>query len=130
MSRKAIFLVISGLGLSGLVLGAALLLTQPIVDVAEQYFLLISQNKIEQAYQLTADDVHAEFSLKDFEEINKDSLLKKYIGASWSSRSIENNRGHLLGTVTTSDRVDQRLNVAIELVKDNGEWKIYSVDLW
>ena len=130
MKRKTTFFTIVGLGLSVLIFGGALLLTKPLVDAAEQYFLLISQNEIEQAYQLTADEVRAEFSLEDFQEINKNSLLKKYVAASWSSRTIENDTGQLLGTVTTSDPAEQHLNVAMELVKKNGQWKIYSVDLW
>jgi hypothetical protein len=55
--------------------------------------------------------------------------LKQYYDASWYSRSREGDRGVLEGTVTTTDAVYDEVNVIVQLVKENGEWKIYSLDV-
>lgn len=113
-------------------ISSALLLTNPLAEVAEDYFLLISQDKVSEAYQLTSRDVQAEVSLRDFKEINRGSPLEEYISVSWDSRGMEGNWGELQGMLETGDASYPEVFVFVnmELVQENGEWKIYSIELW
>lgn len=113
-------------------IGSALLVTNPLAKVAEEYFLLISQDRVSEAYQLTSRDVQTEISLGDFREINRGSPLEEYISVSWDYRGMEGNWGELQGMLETADASypDVFIFVNVELVQEEGEWKIYSVDLW
>ena len=113
-------------------IGSALLVTNPLAKVAEEYFLLISQDKVSEAYQLTSRDVQTEISLGDFKEINRGSPLEEYVSVSWDYRGMEGNWGELQGMLETGDASypEVYIFVNVELVQENGEWKIYSVDLW
>jgi hypothetical protein len=106
--RGSIFVGIGCIGFVVILFGAVMIMTNPLVNVAEEYFLLISENRIDEAF---------------------DTLLKQYYDASWYSRSREGDRGVLEGTVTTTDAVYDEVNVIVQLVKENGEWKIYSLDV-
>jgi hypothetical protein len=107
-------------------------MTNPLAKVAEDYFLLISQDEVSEAYQLTSRDVQADISLSDFKEINRGSPLEKYVNVSWDYRGMEGNWGELQGMLETGDLSypEVYLFVNVELVQENGEWKIYSVELW
>jgi hypothetical protein len=113
-------------------IGSALLMTNPLAKVAEDYFLLMSQDKVSEAYQLTSRDVQADISIRDFKEINRGSPLEKYVTVSWDYRGMEGNWGELQGMLETGDASypEVYVFVNVELVQENGEWKIYSVELW
>jgi hypothetical protein len=130
MPKKIIGITILGFALSAVILGAVLAVTQPMVNVAEQYFTLISQGKIEQAYDLTASDVKAEFTLDDFYQMYDDGPATKFKSASWHHRSFENNYGYLEGVLKTYDEIKSEINIAMELIRENGSWKIYSLEIW
>jgi hypothetical protein len=107
-------------------------LMNPLSKAAEEYFLLLSQDKVTEAYQMTSSDVQAETSLRDFIEMNRGSPLEKYVSALWDHEGIEGNRGELQGMIETSDASypEVFIFVNVELVQEDGEWKIYSVELW
>jgi len=107
-------------------------LMNPLSKAAEEYFLLLSQDKVTEAYQMTSSDVQAETSLRDFIEMNRGSPLEKYVSALWDHEGIEGNRGELQGILETSDASypEVFIFVNVELVQEDGEWKIYSVELW
>lgn len=128
MKKAGIFVGIGCIGFVVILFGAVMIMTNPLVNVAEEYFLLISENRIDEAYELTSTDVRATFTLENFEAINNDTILKQYYDASWYSRSREGDRGVLEGSVKTTDAVYDEVNVIVQLVRENGEWKIYSLD--
>lgn len=113
-------------------IGSALLVTNPLAEVAEDYFLLLSQGKVSEAYQMTSRDVQAEISLRDYIEINRGSPLEEYISVSWDYRGMEGNSGELQGMLEISDASYPEVFffVNVELVQEEGEWKIYYVELW
>ncbi len=113
-------------------IGSALLVTNPLSKVAEEYFLLISQDKVSEAYQMTSRDVQAEISIRDFKEINRGSPLEEYVNVSWDYKGMEGKWGELQGMLETSDASypEAFVFVNVELVQENGEWKIYTVELW
>lgn len=113
-------------------IGSALQLTNPLSKVAEEYFLLLSQDKVSEAYQMTSRDVQAEISIRDFKEYNRGSPLEEYVSASWESEGMEGEWGEVQGMIETGDAgyPEVFVFVNVELVQENGEWKIYSVELW
>jgi hypothetical protein len=113
-------------------IGNALQLPEPLSLVAEEYFLLMSQEKVSEAYQMTSSNVQAETSISDFREMNRGSPLERYVSVSWDHEGAEGNWGELQGMIETSDASypEVFVFVNVELVQENGEWKIYSVELW
>jgi hypothetical protein len=81
---------------------------------------------------MTSSDVQAEISLGDFREINRGSPLEEYVSVSWDYRGMEGTWGELQGMLETADASypDVFVFVNVELVQEDGEWKIYSIDLW
>ncbi|MHC4293544.1 MAG: hypothetical protein ACYSTX_04550 [Planctomycetota bacterium] len=130
MSKKALTFTFISMVFTIVILGVVFAVTQPMVNVAEEFFTLVSQGKIEQAYQLTAADVQAEFTLGDFHEMYDDGPAAKFKSASWHHRSFENDYGYLEGVLKTSDEIDPELDIVMELLNENGSWKIYSVEIW
>jgi hypothetical protein len=113
-------------------IGSALLVTNPLAKVAEDYFLLISQDKVSEAYQMTSSDLQAEMSLRDFRDINRGSPLEEFVSVSWDYKGMEGNWGELQGMLETGDASYPEifLFVNVELVQENREWKIHDVELW
>jgi hypothetical protein len=107
-------------------------LMNPLSKVAEEYFLLLSQDKVTEAYQMTSSDLQAETSLRDFIEMNRGSPLEEYVSALWDHEGTEGNRGELRGMIETGDASypELFLFVNVELVQEDGEWKINAVELW
>jgi hypothetical protein len=113
-------------------IGNALQLPDPLSLVAEEYFLLMSKDRVSEAYQMTSSDVQVEMSLSDFREMNRESPLERYVSVSWDHEGVEGNWGELQGMIETGDLsyTELFLFVNVELVQEKGEWKIYSVELW
>jgi hypothetical protein len=113
-------------------IGNALQLPDPLSLVAEEYFLLMSQDRVSEAYQMTSSDVQAKMSISDFREMNRGSPLEGYVSASWDYEGMEGKWGELQGMIETGDASypEVFVFVNVELARENGEWKIYSVELW
>ena len=54
-------------------------------------------------------------------------MIADYASASWDARSIQNSRGFLNGALTSKS--GGILPVTIELVHENGAWKILAVHM-
>lgn len=63
-----------------------------------------------------------EHALEGFLEANAIAGFKE---AHWSSRKVENGRGSLSGSITTD--TGDVVPISLELVKENGTWKIYAI---
>ena len=79
---------------------------------------------------MTTGKVQAAVNFMEFEEANSESLLAKYVDVSWNNRSIEGDSGELQGTLYTSDEVYSEVGISVTLEKENGQWKIFYVELW
>ncbi len=121
---------ITSVVLCAVIFGAVLWLTQPLTSLADDYFVLVSQGKIDQAYQLTSNELKSQHTLGDFQEILTNSPLTKYKGSSWSSRTIENDTGNIQGVIKTTDPIAPKLNAEMNFIKENGQWKIRSLETW
>ncbi|MBP7830513.1 MAG: hypothetical protein KA248_11400 [Kiritimatiellae bacterium] len=109
----------------GVLIALLLVATSGLPKAADEFFSLIEQGKIGEAYLATAAEFRAATSEGEFAAFLRDSALGGYASASWSTRSIENNRGQLKGTVTTRD--GGQIPLEMDLVKEGDAWKILAV---
>jgi hypothetical protein len=123
---KKILLVIGivmviGAGIVGVVFYA----TSGLPESADAFFQQVAQGQASAAYQSTAAEFRAGTSEPEFMQFLKTTALTEYQSASWSSRSIESDRGILEGTVTTTS--GGKIPLRVEFVKEDGAWKIYAI---
>lgn len=99
--------------------------TSGLPRASDSFLSLVKQGKIAEAYQSTATEFRAGTSEAEFRNFLETTSLAEYQSASWSSRSIQNDRGTLEGTVTTKS--GGKIPLRMEFVKEGGSWKIYSM---
>ena len=123
--------VLLGIGtvvvLIGAAAGAALLATANLPKAADAFFSRIAEGNATAAYQSTAREFRAQTSEAEFLQFLKTTSLTDYQTASWSSRSIENDRGTLEGTITTKS--GGKIPLTIKLIKEGGSWQIYHLNI-
>ena len=112
---------------AALVIGAAFFFTADIVSEADRFFAKVANKNIESAYQDTSDAFRQATSLSELEQFFVSSKINQYKQASWSSRSVQNGAGQLLGIITTKD--DSEIPLRVEFVKQGGAWKIQGIFL-
>jgi len=100
-------------------------LTKGIVKSADQFFSLVKEGSIEEAYLSTAKEFQAATSEDELRDFLENSTLDEFESASWSSRSISGNTGKLEGSINTE--AGGIIPVEIELVKEGGSWKILAL---
>lgn len=103
----------------------ALQATKGLAKSANEFFTLIKEGKVDQAYNLTAKEFQASTSLEVFTQFLEMTTLKDFSKARWTTRSINNNLGKLIGSIHT--REGGTVPVEIDLVKEEGKWKIISL---
>jgi hypothetical protein len=103
----------------------ALQATKGVAKSAETFFTLIREGKMEEAYKATAQEFQAATSFETFSQFLEITTLKNFSRASWTTRSINNNLGKLIGSIHTRD--GGVVPVEIDLVKEAGQWKILSL---
>ncbi|MBU1693228.1 MAG: hypothetical protein KJ726_04220 [Verrucomicrobia bacterium] len=108
-----------------IIIALAFFATSGLPKAADEFFSLVQQGKIQEAYLATAAEFRAATSEEAFAAFLESTALGGYQSASWSSRKIENNTGKLEGTVTTRD--GGQIPVAVDLVKEGETWKILAV---
>src|SRR5262245_48921685 len=97
-------------------------LTGALADTADAFFLALKAGKMEQARSYLAEDFRAASTEADLRNFVERSALRRYQSASWTTRSIENSRGHLAGTINTED--GGSIPMEIGLVREHDAWKI------
>lgn len=103
----------------------ALQATRGVAKSANEFFTLIKDGKFDQAYNSTAKEFQASTSLEVFTQFLEMTTLKDFSKARWTTRSINNNLGKLIGSIQT--REGGTIPVEIDLVKEEGRWKILSL---
>ncbi len=103
----------------------ALQATKGVVKAADQFFLFLKNSQVEEAYASTAKEFQAATSLQEFKAFLEFTAIGKFDRASWSTRSVNNNTGKLIGSVHTKD--GGVIPVEVELVKEEGKWKVISL---
>jgi len=103
----------------------ALQATKGVVKTADEFFALLREGRVEAAYTSTAKEFQAATSLNEFQYFLEATTIGNFARASWTSRSINNNTGKLIGSIHT--KAGGVVPVEIDLVKEGGKWKILSL---
>lgn len=111
-----------------IVVMAALYFTHSYADAAFEELDAIRSEDIQFAYKLTSSVYQKQTSFAAFEAfVNKHPILKDFIDLNFSEKKMENNIGHLAGTITGSNGKKQKIK--LEMVKERDEWKVKALEL-
>jgi len=123
--KKWLIGILVVLALAVVIVLVALQATKGVAKSAETFFSLIREGKMEEAYNATAQEFQASTSFESFRQFLEITTLKNFSRASWTTRSINNNLGKLIGSIHTQE--GGVVPVEIDLVKEAGQWKILSL---
>jgi hypothetical protein len=102
--------------------------TSGIVKIAEKQLNLISSGDLKGAYALTSQEFQKSVSYDNFlAYVNNYAVLKNYKDHKFTSREIQGDTGTITGTLTAKDGT--ATPVEYKFIKENGEWKILSINL-
>jgi hypothetical protein len=101
--------------------------TKAPVDAVTVQLAEIKSGQLDAAYGRFSQSYQAMMSRSDFEQVvSAHATLRENASSSfWKKRSVQNNTAHLEGTITSSSNETE--NVTYELVKEDGSWKIQSI---
>ncbi len=123
---KKSYWIVVGVGFCILLLlgGLNSLLTMGAEDSARQFLKLVSQGRVEEAYNSTAEAYRKELKRSDFEELVKRLKLSEYQSADWS-RTYAGDLAVLSGYVSLTK--GRQLPLMLKLTKEAGGWRIFSI---
>jgi hypothetical protein len=102
--------------------------TSGIVRVAEKQLNLISSGDLKGAYALTSQEFQGSVTYDNFlSYVNNYEVLKSYKGHTISSKETKGDTGTIIGTLTAKDGT--ATPVEYKFIKENGDWKILSLNL-
>lgn len=113
--------------LVGAIIAIVFYATSGITQTADDFFAAANDGDYEQAYSLTSQQLQGQTDVAGLEAYLADNGLNEVVDTSWASRSINNNRGELSGTLTT--RSGGEIPVEIELISEGEEWKIVFINV-
>jgi hypothetical protein len=99
--------------------------TRGVVKEGNNFLGLLGAGKIGEAYENASPTLKAQQTEAAFERGVKKLGLTDFASASWSSRELKNDRGHLEGSITTKS--GGKIPLQVELIKESGKWKVYAV---
>lgn len=126
---KVVLIIIgSFVGFFVVILGIGLWATSGIAGVAGDQLALISQGKVEEAYnQYGSKDFKAATTLEDFKSfVESHKALAENVDVSFPSREISNDVGTLEAKLEGKD--GSTTNVNYTLVKEGEEWKVLNME--
>ena len=100
--------------------------TAVLVNTADDFLKSLAGKATNTPSIYLSDDFKRHITEASLSEYIDAAGLDSYVAAQWSSRSIKNNRGSLVGVISTNDRV---LPATISLVQEDEQWKIYSLQI-
>jgi hypothetical protein len=107
------------------VIAVVFYLTADLADTADRFFAAVKTSDFETARSFLSEDFKASTNEEGLKDFLSRSALVRFSEASWSNRQISGDRGELEGSVTTD--TGGSVPVRLVFVKENGEWKIYSL---
>jgi hypothetical protein len=126
MKKIAVVLLVAVVAIVAVVV-VVFFMTGGIVDTADRFFTAAAAGDD----QLARSELSAAF-LADMSDAELAAFLDRirqlgYVGASWHTRSIENDQGQLEGSIETDD--GGKVPVMVTLVKEGDGWRILAVRL-
>lgn len=101
-------------------------LTGALTKVVDSFFTQIAQGNMSAAYNGSSENFKKLGTLEEFGNYAQEMGFDDYEKSSWTNRSIENNRGSLSGSIIL--KTGEVVPLSISLVKENGAWRVYSID--
>lgn len=98
--------------------------TEPAVAAADAFLEQLGQGQVAEAYQSAAQGLRERQDEAAFAARVEELGLTEYESSLWFNRNVENNKGHVDGTITTRSGSD--LPLEIDLVYENETWKVLS----
>lgn len=102
-------------------------LTGGVTKATDSFFTQIAEGNARAAYDNSAEGLKSENSFEEFQGFVEKMQLAAYKDSKWTQRNIENDRGRVQGAVSFTD--GEVVLTTVELVKENGVWKVHSIDL-
>lgn len=103
-------------------------ITSGVINTVHSQLYYLETGNIKKAYSLTSKDFQKSTSIEDFEKfLNHYPSLKNNKSAFFNEREVENNTGHVKGTLTAKDGAQTA--VEYQLIKEDGEWKILGISV-
>jgi len=123
MWKKIIFwVVIFFVAIYALVMYA----TAGLTETASEFFIHVKTKHYNDAYEMLSDDFKQSTTKEQLKEFLIKNSLVDYKSADWSSRSTENSKGKLEGTITTKNGAV--IPLSIDFIKyGEDEWRIYAI---
>lgn len=119
--------IVSLIALIGLIVGVVFWATGGITDAADEFFAAANEDNYAKAYSLTSQQLQGQVDQEGLVAFLVDNSLDQIVETSWSSRSINNDRGELTGTVTTQS--GGAIPITMTLVSEGESWKIVFIDV-
>lgn len=108
-----------------ILISAVFIMTSGLTDITSAFFREVKSRNFDKASAYLSEDFKAETSQEELVKFLESNSFLEYKEATWNSRSISDGKGELEGTIVTES--GGVLPVKITFVKENGEWKIYSI---
>jgi hypothetical protein len=105
--------------------GLAFRATSGLTESADAFFQALQRKDFAAARGAMAEEFRAATGDAELAAFVSSSALAGYKSASWSSRSVNGDRGTLEGSVVTE--TGGKIPMKVELVKEGGGWRVYSV---
>lgn len=99
--------------------------TAPVVAEGERFLKVVGEGQPKVAYEMASGTLRAQQTAEEFEKTVNHLGLAGFQSASWTNRSIKNDRGTLEGTAKTAS--GSSVPLTIELIKENGLWRVLAV---
>ena len=112
-----------------LIIGCVFSMGAPVMKSGEQFLTQLSSGQVDQAYESAAIQFKQTVSRDQFDQFLAGyPVMTKVKSASFNSFNIENNNfGTISGTITATD--GQVSPITMQLVNENGGWKVLNMDL-
>ncbi len=95
-------------------------------QAADEFFLEIGENRLDEAYESTAFSFRARSSFKNFQAIAKElGLATGTVACNWTKEEIKDNDVKLTGEVMTASGTG--IAVSVTFIEERGAWRVFSL---
>lgn len=108
-----------------LLVAAAFYFTSGVTKTGDDFFTAVGSGDMNKAYAALSNDFRSGTSETELAAYLAANGMDKVTDTSWGARSVKNGRGSLTGTLTTAD--GGSIPVEVDLVKEDGQWKIFAI---
>ena len=123
---KTLLKVLLGfVGVIVLAISAVFFFTADITEAADEFFFAVKDKDMDKAYSYLSEDFQSGTTKGDLQLYLEKNSLSKFKEANWESRSINDARGDLTGSITTDS--GGVVPIALSFIKGDNGWKIHSI---